>query len=315
MSSIDLIEAKTNDEYKYPQISKPINKKQYVKILSDDMEHHNFQYKEGLNVDTHPFTAYGHCQKGGLYFCELSDAYLFLDYGTLIADVEVPSDAKVYQENNKLKADKIIIKNIKPFREHEIWYDLEFCKKAVGRYPNYIEYAKAQTNDMCLLAVIFNASNIKYAQHQTPEMGLYAIGSNPYYLEYIKNPTYDICKIAVAKNGMVIQYIKNQTKSWCELAINQNADSIQHIKNQTPELCKLAVSLYSSSIRFIENQTPELCKIAVENEAYNIRHIKDQTEDLCWIALKKNFDTYRHIKNPTAEMTKYYKDQRVCIVM
>jgi hypothetical protein len=334
MSSVDLAEAKTpllnktdktNDDHKYPQLDKPNDtsqplakvdsKKQYVKILNASMKHNKFQYVEGLNVDIHPFNPTGECQKGGLYFCELSDVYLYLGYGTLIADVEIPSDAKVYQEKNKLKADKIILKNIRPFGEHKIWNDIEFCEKAVNKYANYIGYAKAQTPDMCVFAVALSPSNIKYVKHQTPEMGMYAIGSNPHLLQCITDQTPDMCKMAVMKDGMVIQYIKNQTPELCKLAINQNSDSIRYIKDQTPELCKLAVSVDSSSIRHIKNQTPELCKLAVENEAINILYIKEQTEEVCWIALNADFKLYRFIKNPTDEMKKCYNSQHRCVVM
>ena len=103
----------------------------YVKILREDMTHHNFLYKEGLNVDTVPFNPRGTCSPGGLYFCILEDMPQYIEYGPLIADVELPADATVYTEEHKLKADKIILKNIKPIQEHQCWSDLNFSKLAV----------------------------------------------------------------------------------------------------------------------------------------------------------------------------------------
>jgi DNA-dependent RNA polymerase auxiliary subunit epsilon len=318
MSSTDLIE-----EVKTPllndtdnlHLDKPNDKKQYVKILIDDMKHHDFQYKEGLNVDIHKFTPYGECQKGGLYFCELSDAYLYLCYGSLIADVEIPLDANVYHEKNKLKANKIILKNIRPIKEHEIWNNLEFCEKAVNKSAHYIEYAKVQTKELCLLSIATHAPHIRYIKNQTLEMCMFAIGSDPSLIQYITDQTPDLCKMAIVKDGKAMQYIKNQTDELCRFAINQNGYNIKYIRDKTPELCKLAVSVCPSSIRYINDQTSELCKTAVENDAYNIRFIDIQTEDLCWIALKDKLDTYRYIKKPTDEMKKYYKSHTSCIVM
>ena len=98
-------------------MSKPI----YAKILHSSLCHYGFIYKIGLNIDTIPFNPKGECQSGGLYFCKYSDIYLYLDNGTLIADVEIPEDAIVYHEKNKKsKANKLIIKNIRPI-PHELY--------------------------------------------------------------------------------------------------------------------------------------------------------------------------------------------------
>jgi hypothetical protein len=104
-------------------------KKRYVKILTKDLVHFNFQYKEGLNIDTVPFNPTGSCQPGGLYFTTMENVFNYLYYGTKIADVEIPDDAKVYDEGDKWKADKIIIKNIRNLVE---WKD--------GKYGRHIMY-------------------------------------------------------------------------------------------------------------------------------------------------------------------------------
>jgi hypothetical protein len=77
----------------------------YIKILRQDMTHHGFIYKNGLNIDTVPFYPKGTCTKGGLYFCKAHEVYRYLTFGVFMAD------AQVYQEDRKLKADRIIIKN------------------------------------------------------------------------------------------------------------------------------------------------------------------------------------------------------------
>lgn len=114
----------------------------YVKILKANMKHNDFQYSEGLNIDTKKFNPTGTCQPGGLYFCKLQDMPRYLEYGVLIADVEIPTDAKVYEEEHKLKADQLILKNIIPLNDHECWLDAEFCKLAATIDSNALKYIK-----------------------------------------------------------------------------------------------------------------------------------------------------------------------------
>ena len=40
----------------------------FVKLTNENECHNNFQYKDGLNVDTIKFNPTGLCQPGGLYF-------------------------------------------------------------------------------------------------------------------------------------------------------------------------------------------------------------------------------------------------------
>ena len=55
---------------------------------------------------------------------------IVLNFGCLIADVEIPADAKVYTEVDKSKADRIIIRIIKNVGEHKCWRTSDFCLAA-----------------------------------------------------------------------------------------------------------------------------------------------------------------------------------------
>ena len=90
----------------------------YLKILNEKMNHHGFQYKEGLNIDTVPFNPKGNCEPGGLYYTDKENIFGFLLFGTLIADVHVPEDAQVYQSKHKWKADRIVLSNVRPVEEY-----------------------------------------------------------------------------------------------------------------------------------------------------------------------------------------------------
>ena len=84
----------------------------YYKILRKDECHNEFQFKDGLNIDTVPFNPTGTCQKGGIYFSR-EDILAFLNYGPWIRQVTIPEDAQVYKDPEsspeKWKADKIIL--------------------------------------------------------------------------------------------------------------------------------------------------------------------------------------------------------------
>ena len=85
----------------------------YYKILRSDMTHHEFVYKEGLNIDTEPFDETPDCGDG-LFFSDAENILSFVDHGDLIAEVEVPNGTKIVQVNDKYKAHAIVLKNIKP---------------------------------------------------------------------------------------------------------------------------------------------------------------------------------------------------------
>ena len=85
----------------------------YYKILSSDMTHHGFVYKEGLNIDTEPFDKTPVCG-GGLFFSDAQNILAFVNYGKLIAEIEVPDGTKIVQVEDKYKAHAIVLKNIRP---------------------------------------------------------------------------------------------------------------------------------------------------------------------------------------------------------
>ena len=85
----------------------------YYKILKKNMNHNDFQYHEGLNVDTNEFNPTPNYD-GGLFFSDAEHIMLFCDYGDLLAEVEIPEGEKIVQVYDKYKSHSIILKNIKP---------------------------------------------------------------------------------------------------------------------------------------------------------------------------------------------------------
>lgn len=89
----------------------------YYKILNEKLYHNSFQYKEGLNEDTIPFNPIPKCGKGGLFFADINNILVFMDFGTKIANVSLPEGENVVKVTNcgieKYKAHRIILSNIR----------------------------------------------------------------------------------------------------------------------------------------------------------------------------------------------------------
>ena len=81
------------------------------KILNKEENHHNLQYKTGLNIDPIPFNPSGDCLKGGIYFSR-EHIFCFFDYGCWIREVTIPEGIPVYENPGlpkKFKAPQVIL--------------------------------------------------------------------------------------------------------------------------------------------------------------------------------------------------------------
>lgn len=95
----------------------------YFKILNSNLNQYGFQYKEGLNVD------YPTKEKRGLYFTDKDHILGYLEIGTMIAKVTVPSNVIIHtQDAGAMYANKIILSDIM-----EIW-NLDNFKKMVEEW-------------------------------------------------------------------------------------------------------------------------------------------------------------------------------------
>ena len=85
----------------------------FYKVVNSKEGHNGLTYQDGLNVDHQEFNPSGDCESGGIYFAR-EDIFAFLSYGDTIYEVELPADAKVYENPGspkKWKADRVILKN------------------------------------------------------------------------------------------------------------------------------------------------------------------------------------------------------------
>jgi len=190
----------------------------FYKFFNHNLNHNNFQYQLGLNIDIEEFCPNGLCYKGGLYFCEESKAHMYWScYGTKIGVVEIPNDARVYIEQGKFKADRLIITEIVDFVDvcDKFWI------KMLQNDATVLQFIKDQTEDMCISAVRRRGGLLKF----------------------VKNQTNEICKYAVCQNGLALIFVNEQTEELCKLAVHQTCEALNYVQKQfkTDEVRKLAV--------------------------------------------------------------------------
>ncbi len=206
---------------------------QYYKILNDEMKHHEFQYKLGLNIDTSDFDD-KECGKG-LHFCKKEDVGLWLSYGSKLAFITIPETAKVCHFKNKSKANSIFIEKVINLKDWNEWENENFCLEAVKQNGKALYYVENQTEEICLEAVKQNGNALQFVKNQTEEMCLKAVKQYGNALEYVKNQTEEICLKAVKQNGNALQFVKNQTEEICLEAVKQNGNAFYSLSKFKPK--------------------------------------------------------------------------------
>lgn len=315
----------------------------FYKFLYDDLTHNDFQYKLGVNNDTSPFYPEKNCSRGGLYFCEESNRDLFCrNYGRKkVALIEIPDDVQVYIENDKFKADKIIINEITHFDDvdDEFWISMlrknglilqfikyqtdEMCRIAVKQHSGALQYVKKQTNELCRLAIQKDGDALRFVRKQTQELCDLAVKNDlrGYVVEFVKKPfkTEELCKRAAQNNPYAIKYMDNVPYPLREelyrMAVKQNGFAIQYI-NQEPSylssdiMTRLAYGLpiilssNSLSSSLSKSLIDELCTLAVKQDPQSIYYVKNQTEELCSLSVKQNGTLLYYVNDQTEDICK-----------
>jgi hypothetical protein len=131
----------------------------FVKLTTESENHNGFQFKTGRNVDTVEFDPTGECKKGGIYFCEIDKIARWVHYSDKLCvnyrEVIIESDAQVYIERDKFKADKIIL-----LEKMEIWSDEKICKIIVSQDPSKWKFIKNQIKEICKPDPVQNPGNV-----------------------------------------------------------------------------------------------------------------------------------------------------------
>ena len=294
----------------------------YFKLTNKSCCHNKFQFVEGLNIDIVPFTNYGDCLPGGIYFTAARYIQMWINYNDdemyYIWEVEIPEDARVYRQAYKLKADKIILSNKKTL--YDFFSDnLQIAFINLQENSYILTFIKPQTYSLCLQAVKINGNALRYVKEQafelqTPngcntiwyeEICVEAIKQTAYAIQYVKTDIYgyhSICLIAVKINGLVLLFIKNPTPEICLAAVQQDGRSLEYVKEQTPEMCMTAVRRNGLALQYVKEKTAELCLAAVQNNGYAMRYVLYQTPEVCLAAVRNNGYAIQYIEEKTDEL-------------
>jgi hypothetical protein len=121
--------------------------KTYLKVIREDKNHFDMEYKLGLNEDMIPFNddPEQSCVAGGLYFTTLEHLPEFCDYGILVAEIKILEDSKLIKDSDvKYRTDKFeILKfwKMNDFLEHVRYIHIDGKAKF-----KYLETAKGLEN-------------------------------------------------------------------------------------------------------------------------------------------------------------------------
>jgi len=233
----------------------------FYKFLNNDLAHYDYVYNLGLNINIEYFRPCGTCIGGGLYFCDESNCHTFWkNYGTKLAFVSIPQNARVYIEHNKFKADRIIIDDIKDFDD----VSDEFWIRILSKDTSALQFIKGQTDDICRYAIRQNYSALQFVRDQTDDICRFAIQVNSNALEFVRDQSREICMLAIWNDGLVLKYVIDQTNEICRLAVWTNGLALEYVKNQTNGLCKIAVQQNGLAIQHVEKSiiTKGLCELA-----------------------------------------------------
>jgi hypothetical protein len=277
----------------------PFYKKELVKLTVENNIHNNFEFNEGLNVDTIPFNASGTCKSGGFYFTFSNCWSEWLNYRNEFMywmwDVKIPDDALVYLESEtKIKADKFILEN-----KRCIYDEKERCMLAVRQDGNTIRFIKDPSETVQLEAVRQNGDAIQFIEDPSEAVQLEAVRRNGSAIQFIKDPSEAVQLEAVSQNVYTIQYIKDPSELVQLEAARQDGWSIQYIKDPSEEMKLEAARQDGWSIQFIKDPSERVKLEAVRRDGWTIRFIKDPSEEVQLEAVRCYGYVIQFIKDPS----------------
>ncbi len=263
-----------------------------------------------------PFYAKGKCHSGGIYFTDIEKLSRWTNYRTQVGrmvwcwDITISDDAHVYIEENKYKADKIIMTNKRKIEDMDYWKNLENCLNAFQLVKNIIAYAgKIQPHillkalEIDIPAVMIYARMYPTTITQEIQVILDAV-KDPSKVAFIKNPSYKLYLALVQCNMYILDYIKLQDKITCDKLCRDILDKhhsyIFHLKN------KINISddiLFDFLVKYPKyNQYSQLtCNISYNNylelikRKFNVFRYLHKTQKLCDDAIKINAKCIRYI--------------------
>jgi len=263
----------------------------FVKLTNETENHNGLQFVDGLNIDCKPFNPNGLCQIGGIYFIKEKYVHIWIAYnGKLMVNVRkvsIPDDAKVYIENKKFKADKIILgpkelidkatylKGVQ--RNGRLLFVLtkslrskELCKEAVKQYGYMIQFVPLEIldNEICMEAVKQDGRALQFIpltlKHK--EICVTAVKQNGNALHFVPSNMVDIeiCIIAIMQNMAAFTYvpihIQNTITKMNPALQYYKEEWIDLIRDQTSCTREIAVDACIKNRGDVVNAIMSICK-------------------------------------------------------
>jgi hypothetical protein len=304
------------------------NQRTFYKVLADSMVHHDLKYIHGLNIDIAPFFPSSLCACGGIYFTDAEHIYLWLTYRSdlkYICKVTIPPDAKVFVEDFKFKADRVLLdlqnKTLIEDFPHIHWDNIvkscgfclkyvksqtpEICEMAVKQNGFALQFVHPDCNTEALqrLAVEREGLALRYIEKPTPALALFAIQQNGLAIEFVKHPTDEMKETAVKQNGLAIFLIKRPSEVLKLWAVQQNGLVIRFIKKPSPTCCCLAISQNPKALLHIANLTPIYKQINGSNLQYvDLKKIWRPSVDFILQTIEHNGLAIRFLRHPSPEI-------------
>jgi hypothetical protein len=312
----------------------------FYKFINKEMCHIGLHYHIGEIIDPIEFNPNDTCSKGGIYFSTFDHIFKFLKYGCFLCEIEIPNNTRCYVENIKIKANKIVIKNMIHIDNLFYLYDESVSLKCVKQNGALLQYIKdlKQTEEMCFEAIKQKWNYLKYVKKQTKEICFLAIKQDGEALECVKEQTEEICLEAVKQDGFALHFVKEQTEEICLEAVKQNGYALQFVEEKfinekmffkdikqngydlqfveenfiNEKMFFKAIKQNGLVLEFIEKKfiNEELCLEAVKQNGMALEFIENQTEEICLEAIKQNPNSLKHVEEQTeqicSEAVKHY---------
>ncbi len=259
----------------------------YFKVLADDLIHHGYKYKLGLNVDTLPFNPNDSCGPGGLYYTTEEQVLSYSDYGSLIAEVEPMGQTYKDPECDKWKTDQLYVKSIVPISTWLSGKSRKFQYIMVKRDPSSIRYIIDPAEGVQLVAVKIDGDSIQYIKDPSEAVKLAAV-KNKVHLWHIKNPSEPVQLAMIRRNWYCIRDFENPSEAVQLAAVQQSPDSIMNITNPSEAVQLKAIEIYPGKIQHIKNPSEAVQLKAVEKDPWNLMSIDNPSDDVKQLAANRS---------------------------
>jgi hypothetical protein len=291
----------------------------YFKIFNESDKHNNFQFQNGLNIDSQEFNPNPDQKyvKGGFYFSNENNILWFLSYGNFIREVEIPeNETNIVHFEDKSRAKSLFLHPKKDLRKLKTWLWLK--QKNVNLNVNEDQALRWAAQNGYLEIVEFlleNSANLKTNEN-------YALS------EAARNGHLEIVKFLV-KNGANVHAWNNYALRWA--AENNHLEVVKYL--ETVDLKKEWKMDYQAYIvKFTDTDgTPQcfawypdfghsVCSAIGDNAQEALSILMDVKKDVIALYRNKNKTlpvpgsinvTYDYLEEITEMLKESYKEEGI----